>query len=408
MGTAEGSLVVPAIAGSVLFAPVTKGAPQLGAPRTTGEGTRPAYTDELLLRALRDGVDPAGRALSATMPRYAVSEADAKALGGLSCARWARGRRPGVDEAIVHIATIVTPGVTAARRASMLDVLRTFVRAKNGGTRYETRRRTSGPWDMKQQYQGYRDWVLDEWELRGAPKEWPAQLEELYRRQPVYAIVSGIADEDWSPVDAFCARHKVPAILPQTPLPPAVPSGDGFYSLYFSKGVTLEAKAIAHHLAAAAPAGEVRQVSRCGTPGQVAAAALARELEPAAAASDCVPSGTALTAETWRDARRRREHARVVARRRRRGRARSPGGLGVDRKGDRGVPLVEPARRGGRPAAGASPGARRAGPSVRAPRRVRPARGTVADVDEGQRHQAARIVESRSTPSSPSCSPPTR
>jgi cytochrome c553 len=299
MGTAEGTLVVPAIAGSVLFAPVTRGAPQLGAPRTTGDGTRPAYTDAALLRALRDGVDPSGRAISATMPRYAIGEADAKALGAF-LRTLGEGVPPGVSEAIVHLATIVTPGVTAARRASMLDVLRTFVRAKNAGTRYETRRRTSGPWDMKQHYQEYRDWVLDEWELRGAPREWPAQLEELYRRQPVYAIVSGIADEDWSPVDAFCARHKVPAILPQTPLPPAVPSGDGFYSLYFSKGVTLEAQVIGHHLAAAAPAGELRQVSRCGTPGQVAAAALARELTPAAAASDCVPSGTALTAETWR------------------------------------------------------------------------------------------------------------
>jgi mono/diheme cytochrome c family protein len=299
MGTAEGTLVVPALAGPGLFAPVTKGAPQIGAPRTTGDGTRPAYTEAALLRALRDGVDPSGRVLSATMPRYAIGEKDAKTL-----AQYLRtlgeGPVPGVSEAIVHLATIVTPGVTAARRVSMLEVLRAFVRAKNGGTRYEARRRTSGPWDMEQQYKGYRDWVLDEWELKGAPAEWPAQLEELYRRQPVYAIVSGIAEEDWSPVDAFCARHKVPAILPQTPLPPAVPSGDGFYSLYFSKGVTLEGQAIGHHLSSVAPAGGLRQVSRCGTPGQAASEALARELTPAAVASACVPPGAALTAEAWR------------------------------------------------------------------------------------------------------------
>ena len=182
----------------------------------------------------------------------------------------------------------------------MLDILRTFVRAKNGGTRYETRRRTRGGWDMKQQYQGYRDWVLDEWELHGAPKEWPAQLEELYRRQPVYAIVSGIAEEDWSPIDAFCARYRIPAVLPQTPLPPAVPAGDGFYSLYFSKGVIVEAQAIAHHLASASPAGEVRQVSRCGTPGEVASGTLASQFKPAASRSDCVPRSQALTGEAWR------------------------------------------------------------------------------------------------------------
>ncbi len=298
MGTAEGTLVVPPIVGPVLFAPVTKGAPQIGPPRTTGEGTRPAYTDEMLWRALRDGVDPAGRTLSATMPRYAIADADAKALGAYLRALGAEPP-PGVDEATVHVATILTPHVSAARRSSMLEVLRTFVRAKNGGTRYETRRRTKGAWDMKPHYEGYRDWVLDEWELQGAPKEWPAQLEDLYRKQPVFAIVSGIADEDWSPIDAFSERHRIPTILPQTPLPPTIPAGDGFYSLYFSKGVTLEAQTIAHHLGAAKPPPNVRQVSRCGSAGQAAAATLAREFGPGAARPECVPSSTTLNAEAW-------------------------------------------------------------------------------------------------------------
>jgi mono/diheme cytochrome c family protein/ABC-type branched-subunit amino acid transport system substrate-binding protein len=299
MGTAEGNLVVPPILGSVLFAPVTKGAPQIGEPRTTGAGTRPAYTDEALLQALRDGVDPAGRALSPTMPRYAVTAADVQALGAY-LRTLGEQPPPGVEEAIVHVATILTPKVSAARRSSMLDVLRAFVRAKNGGTRYETRRREKGPWDMKQQYQGYRDWVLHEWELQGAPREWPAQLEELYRTQPVFAIVGGIADEEWAPVDAFCARHKVPAILPQTPMPPSSPAGDGFYSLYFGKGVTLEALAIAHHLQAGTATHRVRQVSRCSTPGQAAAEALAGELKAAVIASDCVSPEVTLSAETWR------------------------------------------------------------------------------------------------------------
>jgi hypothetical protein len=299
MGGAEGPLVVPAIAGAVLFAPVTKGAPQLGTPRTTGEGTRPAYTDETLLRALHDGVDPAGRTLSATMPRYAVTAADAGALGAYVRTLGATPP-PGLDESVVHVATIVTSEVGEARRASMLDVLRAFVRAKNGGMRHEARRRDLGGWDMKQMYETYRSWVLDEWDLSGTPGEWTAQLEELYRKQPVYAIVGGISDRDWSPIDAFCARHGVPAILPQTPLPPSVEPGEGFYSLYFSKGVTLEAQVLAHHLGAATPRRHVRQVSRCDTPGETAAATLARELKDGVTAGGCVPASTALTAGTWR------------------------------------------------------------------------------------------------------------
>jgi hypothetical protein len=299
MGGAEGPLVVPPIVASVLFSPVTQGAPQIGTPRTTGPGTREAYTEETLLRAVRDGVDASGRTLSATMPRYAIGDADAKALGAF-LRGLGEGATPGVDDAIVHVATIVTPGVDAGARASMLDVLRAFVRAKNGGTRYEARRRTSGGWDMKQQYQNYRDWVLSEWELRGTPKEWPAQLEALYRRQPVYAIVGGITEGDWSPVDAFCARHKIPAVLPQSPLPPADPAGDDFYSLYFSRGVVVEARAIARHLEAARPGSELRQISRCGTAGQAAATELTRAFPAAAARTACVPAATSLTAETWR------------------------------------------------------------------------------------------------------------
>ncbi len=298
MGGAEGSLVVPPLVGSVLFSPVTQGAPEIGPPRSSGAGTRAAYTEETLLRAVRDGVDASGRTLSATMPRFAIGEADARALAaylrGLG-----EGVPPGVDDAVVHLATIVTPGVEAEVRASMIDVLRAFVRAKNGGARYEARRRTRGGWDMKQQYQSYRDWVLDEWELHGAPREWPAQLEELYRRQPVYAIVGGIGDGDWSPIDAFCARHELPAVLPQTPLPPASPAGDGFYSLYFSRGVVVEARAIASHLALAPPPLELRQLSRCGGAGEAAATELARVVGAGAAPSECVPAAAALDTAAW-------------------------------------------------------------------------------------------------------------
>ncbi len=280
----------------------------------------------MLLRALRDGVDPAGRTLSATMPRYAIADADAKALGAYLRALGAEPP-PGVDEAIVHIATILTPQVSAARRSSMLEVLRTFIRAKNGGTRYETRRRTKGPWDMKQQYQGYRDWVLDEWELqrrargmagparRAVPETAGLRHRRRDRGRGLVAdrcVLAAPQDPDHPPPDAAAAR---------------VPAGDGFYSLYFSKGVTLEAQTIAHHLGAATPLPNVRQVARCGTAGQAAAVTLAREFKPAAARSECVPSSTTLNAETWRTRDRRCQHPGVVARRRRDGGPRCSGRL---------------------------------------------------------------------------------
>lgn len=298
-GTSEGPVTVPPVTGSVLFAPLTQGAPQLGIPRSSGAGTRPAYTDALLLRALREGVDPANRRLSPTMPRYDVSEADAAALAAY-LRSLSDQTPPGVTDSSVHLATIVTPRVSAARRASMLDVLRTYVRFKNAGTRYESRRRERGPWDMKPHYENYRDWVLHEWELHGDPKEWPAQLETFYRREPVFAVVSGIADEDWSPIDAFCARHGIPAVLPQTPAPPPVPSvGDGFYSLYFSKGVTIEAQTLGHHLSAPLSDARVLQVSRCGGAAEAAAAALAGAAAGTRLRSKCLEPAIALTGAVW-------------------------------------------------------------------------------------------------------------
>jgi len=299
-GAAEGPITVPAIVGPVLFAPITRGHPEMGPLRTTGAGTRPAYTDASLMRALRDGLDPAGRTLSPSMPRYALSAEDGAALA--TYLRFLSATpAPGVSDAAVHLATITTPGVSEDQSASMLEVLRAFVRHKNAGTRNETRRREHGAWDMKQHYGNYRTWVFHEWELKGSSREWPAQLDELYRRQPVFAFVSGLADDDWTPIHEFSERFMVPAVLPQTPLPPVGGSGDGFYSLYFSKGLTLEAETLAHHLATTAPAARVLQVSRCGGLGQAASAALARGTGSSPAIrSECLDPAAALTGAVWR------------------------------------------------------------------------------------------------------------
>lgn len=297
-GAAEGPLVVPPVVGAVLFAPLTQGAPQMGTPRTTGPGTRPAYTNAALLRAVRDGIAPDGRVLSPTMPRYEVGEDDADALAGY-LRNLSAVAPEGVTASTVRLATVITPGVTAERRASMLDVLHTYVRYKNGGTRHEARRRERGPWDMKQEYDNYRDWVLDEWALRGPATEWPRQLEELYRAHPVFAIVAGVSEEDWTPVHEFAERHRVPVILPQTPLPPST-VGDSFYSLYFSRGLLLEVRAVAERLETAGAGIRVVQVSRCGSAGDTAAAALALARRGSSIRTECVPAGAVLSGAAWR------------------------------------------------------------------------------------------------------------
>lgn len=298
---AESSISVAPVTGAALFAPVTRGGREMGTLRTAGPGTRPAYTEATLLRAIREGVDPAGRVLSPAMPRYALEDADGAGLvahlRSLSAAP-----PPGVTGSELHLATITTPGVSAADRQAVLDVLRAYVRDKNAGTRQETRRRERGPWDMKQHYSAYRDWTLHEWELTGPPAGWPAQLAELYRREPVFALLGGIADQDWTPVHEFAEAFHVPVVLPQTPLPADRTADESFFTLYFSRGVALEADRLVERLAQAR-APQLWQLSRCETPGQAAAARVAARI-PAGTrmTTRCLDHAAAPTADIWEGA----------------------------------------------------------------------------------------------------------
>jgi hypothetical protein len=90
-----------------------------------------------------------------------------------------------------------------------------------------------------------RDWVLDVWELQGAPETWAGQLDAKYKQQPVFALISGITNGTWEPVQEFCQRNAVPCWFPSVPLPGGKES---FYSLYFSQGVFLEAGVLAKYL----------------------------------------------------------------------------------------------------------------------------------------------------------------
>ena len=299
LGSFEGSVTVPPVAGHVLFEPVTLGPPQMGFVRTTGAGTRPAYDESTLARALRDGIDPGGRRLSPTMPRYAVGYADVAALS-VYLRSFSSGPPPGVTPTTLHLATITSETLDPSKRADLLDTLQAFVASKNANTRGEVRRRDQGPWDMKPHYEGFRRWVLHEWSLRGSARDWADQLAKYYASQPVFAVVSGAAEADWSPIHDFCERNGVPCILPQTDVPPIRPSTDGFYSLYFSQGLTLEAQALAHYLtsARAPPRRDILQVLRCGSPAERGAIELSRALDPGVAArTQCLD---AFTPAAWR------------------------------------------------------------------------------------------------------------
>jgi ABC-type branched-subunit amino acid transport system substrate-binding protein len=327
-GSSEGPIEVRAITGPALFgeraAPVAPHAPQsLGtglhaapyvgnasaardqahakalalrsarAALFAGTRQRPVYDNAALARAIRQGVDVAGDAMDATMPRYPL---DSAALDSLSAylRTLSAAASPGVTETAVHFATVIQPGADTAHRSAVIDVLQTYFRDRNQGQRAEIRREQAGQVHLGRTY---REWVLHVWDLKGASDTWGAQLAQFYREQPVFALASGIGKASWLPIHDFSERYEVPCIFPQTDLP--VLNGENFFTVYLSQGVTLEAKALAKFLHDGGARDPVLQVYRRDAAGATAATAFRKAWTGADAALSDQVLEVSPTAEFW-------------------------------------------------------------------------------------------------------------
>ncbi|WP_081908703.1 c-type cytochrome [Ferriphaselus sp. R-1] len=278
MGAVEGTLLVPPISGHFLFDQEGQNLATLDQRRRKSfNQSHTPYTSESLALAVKNGVGSDGRELNVVMPRFHLSDRDMQALEAylrqLSSA-WS----PGVSASSIRFATVITPEVTPERRQALLDVLRsafvqknasTVVASRAGGRRHMV---TSAELVLGTE----RTWELDVWQLTGTADTWAAQLAEHYRAHPVFALISGISDDTWAPVHHFCQQEKLPCWFPSVPLP----EQDGSpYSIYFSRGLALEADLLAQHLGAQQkkPA-RVIQVFRTAQVGQVAEQMLAHRL----------------------------------------------------------------------------------------------------------------------------------
>jgi cytochrome c553 len=222
----------------------------------SGTRQRPPYDDGSLARAVRDGLDIVGRRMNHGMPRYALDDDEMRALTAYLRTLSAVSS-PGVTDDRIHFATVIQPGVDAAKRRAMVDVLQAYLEDRNRGLRAEVRREQAG---SVQRGRTYREWVLSVWELSGPSDTWGAQLEAFNRRQPAFALISGLGAASWRPVHEFSERRGIPCIFPQTDLP--VIEGPGFYTVYLSKGIDLEARALAQYLHDQGERGPVMQIFR--------------------------------------------------------------------------------------------------------------------------------------------------
>jgi cytochrome c553 len=289
-GSSEGAAFVPPVTGATLYGPRGQNGadnfrrlfqevqPARFRARVREPRPRPAYTDDALAAALREGVDPTGRTLDPLMPRYRLSEEDSRHLAAylktLSAAP-----TPGVTRSEIHFATVVAGNVAPEKRRAMLEVMNAYFRWKNAETLHLRQRSGRAGSYQEDFFDASREWVLHVWELKGAHETWPAQLDAHYRAHPVFALLGGAGGE-WRPVHDFCERAEVPCLFPNTDDP--VVSNGGFYSLYLSKGLTVEAEALARYLSEETRPVEptrVVQVYRDAGGGAVLARALRRGLQ---------------------------------------------------------------------------------------------------------------------------------
>ena len=290
LGSQEARSVIPPITGEFLFHPSAGSAEQVELPYVPGARTdREPYSNETLARAIREGVDSEGRTMSYLMPRYALDDADLAAL--ITHLRALDHRRvPGVSDMELHFATIITPDADPVKRRGMLDVLEHFFQDRNNTQRLpaaQSMMPSGNTAYVKNMFKVTRRWVLHVWELKGPSATWTAQLQQKFAAEPVFAVLSGLGRGTWEPVQQFCEQSAVPCLFPNVELPPADAEHE-FYSIYYSRGVRLEADLIGQQLAqarddapgsAVAAVKQVRQVYRRGDIGEAAAAALAAAVQ---------------------------------------------------------------------------------------------------------------------------------
>lgn len=224
---------------------------------------RPEYTYTTFAEAMILGANPNGKSFDPIMPIYDLPDLEMRALFSY-LKTLSNDYSPGVTDEVLHIATVVGEDVDPQLKKEMLDVINAFFAGKNGLTRNEKRRSESGPYYHDYRNKAYRKWVLHTWELSGPSETWPEQLANYYQQQPVFAMLSGVVSGPWAPVHNFCRDNKIPCLLPNTDLPSIDMPAD-FYTLYFSKGLTLEAQILNTVLADQKTDGPIVQVFRPGT-----------------------------------------------------------------------------------------------------------------------------------------------
>jgi hypothetical protein len=204
---------------------------------------RPAYNEETLADVLRGGKDPSGRILDMIMPRYNLQDKDMEILVAY-LKTLSVEYSPGVDNYTIDFATVITDDTTADQVEALMAPLESFVKSSNKQQAdLESIWVSSAERAPDHNYRRVRHY---RWILKGEPETWRSQLEDYYKKEPVFALIGGISPRGWKPVHEFSEANKIPCLFPSTDFP--VVSATDCYTLYFSKGLFQEGEAAANYL----------------------------------------------------------------------------------------------------------------------------------------------------------------
>jgi len=249
MGSVEGDIQVPPITGNYLYR--TGDSLQVTMDPRSGKRFNIAhepYTDAAVGKAIREGVNISDQHMNVLMPHYTLSNDELRAVT-VYLKQLSQHYSPGVTKDEVHFATVITPDADPEKRRMLLRVLERGFTQKNGSTMLGGKR--SGRRHMVTAAElvlgTERKWVLHVWNLQGAPETWQQQLQEFNQKEPVFALLSGLSGTTWQPVHTFCEKSHIPCWLPTVDLPED--AGENIYSIYFQRGVKLEADVLAKFVA---------------------------------------------------------------------------------------------------------------------------------------------------------------
>lgn len=254
-GTSEGELDVPSVTGALLFAPLDERRVDLmsalyetplsrtALAKARMPRLRPAYDHETLAQAITTGVDASGRRLHGGMPRYQLN---GDALNSLITFLDGLGRDPasGVSTSNIHFATVIAGDVSPKREAALKAVIDAFVARHNFDQEALNANHGRFPHRKDLYIDSRRKWRVHIWRLKGPPEDWHAALTEHYKKQPVFALLGGMAEGAWAPVDRFCEINEIPCLFPDT----IRPAASKFWTAYLSEGLLLEARTLAFWL----------------------------------------------------------------------------------------------------------------------------------------------------------------